>query len=394
MHMKRKLQNNAKEANTHRRKTLKRMFKSAVFMGLPLSNIVASSTQERTTLISAAGNSDVNYSLAWITENNETVNHALSGFRGHSVVQHPIKKNTALLVARRPGTRVIECDFSSGEIREAFSCRKNHHLFGHACFDRSGSIIITCEADYKHNAGKIVLRDTLNYKVIEEYSSHGIGPHEIKFLPKNAINKENVIVIANGGLLTHPDSGRKVLNTNTMFSSLDYMDLATGELIDRQRVPESKASIRHIDVAQDGTVAISMQLQREATGHTHLVPLTATHRLGSAIKLLEEPQAIVQQLNDYVGSVAISKQSRIAGFTSPRGNIVAFWNIDNGNYQGYHRLHDVCGITTDTDQQHFFISNSQGEIRKLNAHTLQELKQHRIQTPGIHWDNHLSAIHA
>ena len=94
-------------------------------------------------------------------------------------------------------------------------------------------------------------------------------------------------------------------------------------------------------------------------------------------------------MNDYAGSVAINSQSRIAGFTSPRGNIAVFWHLDTQEYIGYHGLHDVCGLAVSSDQKKFLISNSNGQLRQLDSVTLQEAKSKRLNMPNTHWDNHL-----
>jgi len=51
-------------------------------------------------------------------------------------------------------------------------------------------------------------------------------------------------------------------------------------------VPESKSSIRHLDIASDGTVAIAMQIQRSAMTHDNPIPLGAIHKPNEDIKLL------------------------------------------------------------------------------------------------------------
>lgn len=197
------------------------------------------------------------------------------------------------------------------------------------------------------------------------------------------------LVIANGGILTHPNSGRQELNLDTMVSSLTYLDSTTGKKLDNFRIPETKASIRHLDDTRDGTVVFAMQMQRKAATHNNTVPLGALHKPGKAIQLLEQPETLIDQMNDYAGSVAISASMRTAGFTSPRGNIAAFWNIDSGELQGYHSLQDVCGIAVMEDQQSFILSNSFGQTRQLDAATLKENLANRTQRTDTHWDNHL-----
>ena len=220
---------------------------------------------------------------------------------------------------------------------------------------------------------------------MDEFDSGGTGPHQIQLMPDG-----HTLAVANGGILTHPQSGRKKLNLATMASNLTYVDVNTGNIILQLHVPESKASIRHIAVADDGLVAIAMQVQRQACDHNRTVALGALHHPNTEyLQLLEQPDTLIAQMQDYAGSVALHPSRNIAGLTSPRGNLAAFWSTENGQLMGYHSLHDVCGIAVSQDQQHFVLSNSTGQMRFLHADTLQEDRAQRIVLPDTQWDNHL-----
>lgn len=347
-------------------------------------SILASQQNPREFWLSAARSDQADFGMGWVNAALSQSQQLASGYRGHSAAVHPIKANTALLFARRPGNRVIEVNIEQGEITQSFECAQDRHLFGHGCFSIDGSVLFTTENDLTTDDGKIVVRDAGSYQVLDEYPTYGIGPHQLALMPDG-----KSLAVANGGLLTRPESGRQVLNLASMDSSLAYISVADGSLLEQVRVPETKASIRHLDVGPDGTVAFAMQMQREAAGHPDWVPLTALHRRGSAPRLFAEPNEIITKLRDYVGSVAINPLSRIAGFTSPRGDLAVFWHMDSGEFAGSHRLHDVCGLAVSADQQHFVISSSIGQLRLLDAHTLAENRPLRIETPGQHWDNHL-----
>lgn len=345
--------------------------------------------------ISASGAQANQYSLGWIdsasvnsehssTESNYTA--ALSGFRGHDVIQHAKRPTSALMFARRPGMQGIEVDLLSGVVNAGFQCGEGRHLFGHGCFSADGQYLFTTETDYEKGVGLIVVRDADSYQQLDEWPSYGVGPHELKLMPDG-----KTLVVANGGMLTHPKSGREILNLDTMASSLSYINIADGSKQDDFRVAEPKASIRHLDVADDGTVAFAIQLQRQATAHDNIIALGGVHKKGATLELFQQPAAVIAQLNDYMGSVAINGRSRLAGFTSPRGNLAAFWHLDTQEFVGYHALRDVCGIASSTDKNAFILSNSLGEMRVLDAISLKEQREQRIENAAA-WDNHLSAI--
>jgi len=337
--------------------------------------------------VSAQGKDDDNYSLAWLNQSLSNLQKTITGFRGHGVIQHPKNPYSILFIARRPGTTGLQINLLSGEIEKRFECQHSRHMEGHACFSKDGLVLFTSESDFKNGVGKIVVRDSHSYQVLDEYNSHGIGPHEIKPMPDG-----QTLVIANGGLRTHPSSGRKVLNLDSMHSTLTYINTATGELIEEHQVAHRKASIRHLDVASDGTVAIAMQIQQAEMADQNPTSLSAIHLQRQAIKLLPQPSAILRKLNDYLGSVAINNQYRTVGFTSPRGNVAVFWQMDEQRFIGYHALHDVCGLAVSPDQRYFVLSNSNGEIRQLDSKTLTEATHLRCKIPNAHWDNHLLSV--
>ncbi|MFT6288266.1 MAG: hypothetical protein ACJA09_003025 [Alcanivorax sp.] len=335
--------------------------------------------------VSARGDSPESFGLGWVDSANRNGREIFTGFRGHGVLQHALHQISMIFISRRPGTRALELNLATGEVVGEFRCKPGNHLFGHGCFSHDGRVLFTTEANAKADTGQIVVRDAENYKVLEEWSSHGVGPHDMRLLPGG-----KTLVVANGGILTRTESGRRPLNLATMNSSLSYIDATTGVLIDDYRVAEAKSSIRHLDVALDGTVAFAIQLQREAAAHNLTVPLAGVHRAGEGITLFDTPGPVVDRLRDYVGSVAICEASRVAGFTSPKGSLAVFWNIDSGEFAGYHRFRDVSGIAVRPTHNAFLLSNSFGELRELNAITLQERREKRVSFPGFRFDNHLT----
>ncbi len=370
-----------KNTTTNRRQFLTSMI-AAGFS--PMLFAKSSSIKTEEYFISAQGKEAGKYSVSSVNSINKTTHSILSDFRGHGLAQNPARPDKVILFARRPGQQGIEISLSTGEIHNTFKLANNRNLQGHGCFSHNGKYLYTAEADSKTGEGKIVVRDTQGYKQIAEMDSYGIGPHEIKLLPDG-----KTLVVANGGIHTRPETGRKKLNLHSMQSSLSYIDITSGKNLGEFYVTEPKASIRHIDVASDGTVALAMQVQREATKHKKVVPLAAIHKPGETIQLLDEPSILIEKMDDYMGSVVINNLSRLAGFTSPKGNLATFWNIDSGAFSGYHQLNDVCGLCVSQNQKHFIISNSLGELRHLDAFTLKENRSKRLRFSDMHWDNHM-----
>lgn len=334
--------------------------------------------------LSAQGRDQDSYSLGWINPNVESNSQQLSSFRGHGLCQNPARTEHIVMFSRRPGTHGIRLNTSSGDIDGRFDSIDDRYMQGHGCYSADGQWLYCTESSISTGEGKITVRDANTLEQVNEFSSYGIGPHEVKLMPDG-----KTLVIANGGLLTHPDSGRKVLNLDTMRSTLTYINSRTGELISEHTVPEAKASIRHLDVAKDGTVAMGLQVQRKAMKSDALTPLAAIHKPAQEIQILSAPENLTHKLHDYMGSVAINNDARIAAFTSPKGDLALFWHLDDLTLQGYHAFHDVCGLAVSQNNKYFVLSNSAGKIRQINAQSLQENVDKRMYFPNVSWDNHM-----
>ena len=310
-----------------------------------------------------------------------------TGFRGHDVAAHPTRGSEVVLFGRRPGTTMAVLDLGDASLRLTLAAPEGVAFQGHGFFTPDGALLVTSEADLRTAEGQLGLWETRHYTRVGALPTYGIGPHEVQLMAD-----ADTIVVANGGLLTRPESGAEVLNLETMDSNLTYISLNSGDMLEQWRVPDPKASLRHFDIAPDGLVAIGMQVQRAALSHDRPVPLTALHRRGSAIQLLEDGLNLTPSMKDYVGSVAVCIATRSAGFSSPRGDVVVFWSIDDGQQLGYHQLSDCCGLAVNPSQDAFVVSSSIGEVRSLATTDLKENLSTRRRFDGVRWDNHLISM--
>ena len=104
----------------------------------------------------------------------------------------------------------------SNRISKIIHAPDYRHFYGHGVYCDKTKFLYVTENNYNFDderSGIISIYDPFkNYKRIGELKSNGIGPHEIK------INKKGHLLIANGGVLTHPDYPRIKLNLYDMAS--------------------------------------------------------------------------------------------------------------------------------------------------------------------------------
>ncbi len=320
--------------------------------------------------------SDAEASALFVTASNDKAgNHFISGFdsngrkhfqlktelRGHGVVVNPVQKQRALMFARRPGTLAYEVDLSRGEMGNIIHSAPERHFFGHGCYSHDGKILYTTENDYKKNRGVIVARDTSDWRIINEFSSYGIGPHEIRLLRSN-----KTLVVANGGIQTHPDYPRKKLNLPTMQPSLTYIDALTGQLLSDYRLDNHHLSIRHLDVRNDDLVIAILQYQGAKTDK---VPLVALHHGEDQMQPLMADAQTQTAMNQYTASACIDSISGIAGVTCPRGNLVTFWDTRQGHFLKALEIKDAGGIAL-AREGNFVVTTGAGEVHRISPATL------------------------
>ena len=204
-------------------------------------------------------------------------------------------------------------DIDRGEALRRIDAAAGRHFYGHGAFSPDGRYLFTTENDFQTGRGMVGIRDAEDgYRQIGEFASEGIGPHELVLMPDGG-----TLAVANGGIRTHPDNDRAMLNLDTMQPSLAYLDLASGRLRDMFGLAPRlhRLSIRHLAVNPDGAVALAMQYEGSKRDR---VPLVGVHE-GGDIRLLEAPPAIERRMRHYAGSVAFDRGGRLARGLLPAG---------------------------------------------------------------------------
>lgn len=214
------------------------------------------------------------------------------------------------------------------------------HFYGHGAFSCDGKLLYASENDYENAAGKIGIYDaTHNFKRIGEFNSFGTGPHQILLLRDG-----KTLVIANGGIETHPDYGRTKLNLATMQSSIVFIDITDGSMIEQHSLPRDvqKLSLRHM--AQIANNAIVFGGQYQGPKH-HLPQLIGTCKLGEGLHFWQLPEKDRRIFANYTGSIAVDRNQTSVAVSSPKGGIIGVFNAHNGAVQSVIEQPKGNGVT-------------------------------------------------
>ena len=306
--------------------------------------------------------------------------------RGHAFAVRPGAR-AAVHFARRPGCFALVVDLARGTVVQTVETSASRRYYGHGVFSHDGRLLYATENDFDGERGVIGVYDAEDdYRRVGEMPSHGIGPHEIALFSDG-----ETIVVANGGIATHPDLPRVKLNLPTMAPSLCHIDRQRGTLLREQRLDPAlhRLSIRHLAVGPADTVAVA--LQYEGPSH-HLVPLVGLQRSGGALRLLQGPRAVLRAMKNYCGSICFDPSGQTIAVSAPRGGLVTFWDVDAGHHLSSARVSDGCGVAPGARPGEFLASSGRGGMVVIDARSG---ATRPLAVDGLEsslWDNHLVAV--
>ena len=309
-------------------------------------------------------------------ENGKSVSNINLPDRGHDITFNK-QTNWGVAFARRPGNFAMAFDIKNESKPYMFISPESRHFYGHGVFSSNGQLLYAAENNFDEGVGIIGIYDATNkFTRIGEFSSFGVGPHEILLHPK-----KKVLIIANGGIETHPDFGRAKLNLATMQPSICFIDLNSGQLIEKHTLPEKfhKLSIRHMDVTENGQLVFGCQYEGEKSD---IVPLIGSASLGTQAKLWEMPHNKLENFANYVGSVSFAKDQKLIAVTLPKGNQVAILDVASGDIKKILIQDRSFGIIASKNS---FLSTSEAGVISSSKSNIKRAR------PSIIFDNHIAS---
>ncbi len=333
--------------------------------------------------------------------------------RAHGAASHRATQQ-ACLFARRPGLYLHAFDRRFPEQYRTVKPVGGRHFYGHGSYSADGALMYATENDYDAQRGVLGIYDTTaGYRRLGEMETGGTGPHEVVRIPGSPM-----LVVANGGIHTHPDTGREKLNIDTMEPSLTVVDSRNGRLLARHVLPPEwhQVSLRHLAVDADGNVWFAGQYEgHESTvaglaGVIHIDRSLRSFSRGRSTKglsLVELPADLQLRTSHYLSSVAVAGEHAL--FTSSKGGLM--FKVDRVSARLVETLsvRDCSGVSavsppsgqaadgdvskdsadtlTGMASATALLTSGTGEILTLSDDGTMSLAMHRVQ-----WDNHVYAI--
>jgi hypothetical protein len=327
--------------------------------------------------LAAARHSDGAYRLHGLSKDGASLFALPLPARGHAAAAHP-RRPEAVAFARRPGRFALVIDCAEGRETARLAPPAGRVFAGHGAFSADGRTLYTTENAFEAGEGRLGLWDAADgYARIGEVPSHGVGPHEVILAPEG-----NALIVANGGILTHPESGRAKLNLAVMRPNLARVAL-DGRLIARvEPAPDLRRnSLRHLAARADGLIACAAQWEGDLRAAPPLLALWHPGR--DSLAWRAAPAALQQRTRGYAGSVAISGDGAQLAYTAPRGGLALLFGGPAFGFRRAVERADICGVAP-LGGGLAFTDGGGGFAQFPKAGTL--------SAAPVAWDNHLIRI--
>jgi hypothetical protein len=283
--------------------------------------------------------------------------------------------------ARRPGRYAVVIDCAAGAETARLVPPPGRAFCGHGAFSPDGATLFTSESAEADGDGRVGVWDAAGgWRRLGEVASGGLGPHEMTVAGDGA-----ALVVANGGILTHPESERVKLNVAAMRPNLAWLRLSDGavaEVIEPEPALRLN-SLRHLATRPDGLVAVAAQWEGDLR---RTPPLLALRRPGaSRFDWIAAPPPLQRRARGYAGSVALSADGAHVAYTAPRGGLALAFAV-GGRFVGTVERADVCGLAAAPGG--FALTDGAGGV-SLAAVGPEGWRLDASRAHAGAWDNHL-----
>lgn len=332
--------------------------------------------------ITAARRADGRFVVVIMTADGSIEGELALAARGHDFALAP-DGNSAVAFARRPGTFALAIDLRKGAPRVLLAAPADRHFYGHGAYSPDGRLLYATENDFENARGVLGVYDVGDsFRRIGEIDTHGVGPHDVLLLGDG-----RTLAVANGGIETHPDSGRAKLNVAAMRPSIAFLDRITGVLVARHELDRdlNRLSIRHLCADAAGRVWFGGQWEGEALESPELVGYAS---VDTPARLVAGDTPLGALLKGYVGAVSTTANGRVVAASSPRAGRTVYFDTETERLIGESVLADCCGVAP-AGSSAIAVSSGLGRLEIEHPETG---ASRAVTVTGLSFDNHMRRL--
>lgn len=238
--------------------------------------------------------------------------------RAHGMTQLP--DGTLLFASRRPGDWLLRVRPDGQE--DWLWIEPDRAFNGHVIASHDGKHLYTTETDLADSQGLIGVRDVQSLEKVAEWRTGGMDPHQL------LLDRDGSLVVANGGIPTQPETGRRKLKLTHMDSSIARLHPKQhGAITGQWRLQDPRLSLRHLSwgpavawAPERRWLGIALQAEHDDAQQKQQAPVLA---LLDGERLHIAPVPAGAEWQGYGGDIS-SNASHFA-VTCPRANVLTWW---------------------------------------------------------------------
>lgn len=287
---------------------------------------------------------------------------------------------SVLVYSRKPGAELLRYSFH-GQLQASLSPLENQHFEGHGIFSKDGHSLYVTASDYEKKEGRLLILNAEDLSLQHDLPSGGIGPHELIW------QSDNNIAIANTGVLTHPDSGRKILNRDNIQSNVSLFNISEQAVTQQWQVPIPGLSARHMDTMDDGSLVIGCQYKKDDKRPACIAFLSLKNGLQFADASNDK---LHWDMKGYTASIKAIPGTTQALITNPRGHLLSHWNQGKPTkLLSTNKIKFNKGLTVHSTQPKAWVSQGPGALLELDLISNQIKEKSVAIKKNIWWGNHM-----
>lgn len=240
--------------------------------------------------------------------------------RAHGMTQ--LSDGSLLFASRRPGDWLLRVHPDGSE--QWHWIEPDRAFNGHVIASHDGQHLYTTETDLADSQGLIGVRDVHTLEKIAEWRTGGMDPHQL------LLDTDGSLMVANGGIPTQPETGRRKLKLDHMDSSIARLvPQAGGSIAGQWRLQDPRLSLRHLAwgpavawAPQRRWLGIALQAEHDSAELKQRAPVLA---LFDGTQLHAAPIPPAAQWQGYGGD--ISCQGTRFAVSCPRADQLTWWQV-------------------------------------------------------------------
>ena len=291
-------------------------------------------------------------------------------FFGHGIVFHPHDPVRAVVFEKK-GKGACEVDLKRGVVLRTIETKPEREFYGHGAYSADAKLLYCTETDIEDNyRGLIAVRDGKTMKLLGEFPSHGLSPHDC-------------VLIDDGATMAITNAGGDIGTADA--PCVTYVDVKTEALVEKVKLGSARINAGHLFITSKKDLAVvsapreGMEDKAQQLGGVSLRPA------GKPLQTMTDPSAVTQRLIGETLSVAVHEPTRTVAATTPAANLITFWNLDSGKLVKSMPIEYPRGVTLTRPGDEFVFSygKAKSNIVRVDARSLKPNESSRLENIGI-----------